>query len=98
LALTKGIARCGGSVPPIPAEIRIMRIDLIPERDRFIPGWHIRPDTSRAEFTRPEWHWPLRLHRSGQTLLNSLVQAYCAAIRLAEDLHPIGHQISNDKR
>ena len=35
-----------------------MRFDLIPERDRFNPGWHSRPDTLRAEFTRPEWQWP----------------------------------------
>jgi hypothetical protein len=75
-----------------------MHFDLIPERDRFIPGWHTRPDISRAEFARPEWHWPFRLYRTGQTLLKSLLQAYCVAIRLAEDFHPIGHQMSNDQR
>jgi hypothetical protein len=75
-----------------------MRFDLIPERDRFIPGWHTRPDASRAEFSRPEWRWPFRLYRTGQTFLNILRQAYCAAIRLANDLHPIGHQIGNDER
>lgn len=40
-----------------------MRIDLISERDRFIPGWHsqIGPSPMRAEWTRPEWQWPFRL-------------------------------------
>ena len=75
-----------------------MRFDLIPERDRFIPGWHTRPDASRAEFSRPEWRWPFRLYRTGQTFLNSLLRACRAAIPLANDLHPIGHQTGNDER
>ena len=75
-----------------------MRFDLIPERDRFILGWHTQPDASRAEFSRPEWRWPFRLHRTGQTFLNSLLRACRAAIPLANDLHPIGHQTGNDER
>jgi len=75
-----------------------MRFDLIPERDRFIPGWHTRPDASRAEFNRLEWRWPFPLYRTGQTFLNSLLRACRTAIRLANDLHPIGHQIGNDER
>src|SRR5262249_37580049 len=40
-----------------------MRFDLVPERDRFIPGWRTRPDTSRAEFSRPEWRWRVGKYR-----------------------------------
>jgi hypothetical protein len=74
-----------------------MRFDLIPERDRFIPGWHSQPDALGGEFNRPEWRWPFRLYRIGQIFLNILRQAYSTAIRLAND-HPIGHQIGNDER
>jgi len=40
-----------------------MHLDLLHEHDRFIPGWHHRPEPSsmRAEWTRPEWRWPSRL-------------------------------------
>ena len=50
-----------------------MRLDLIPERDRFIPGWHSQPDTQRPEFTSPEWQWPSRLRRAVWTLLSRKV-------------------------
>jgi hypothetical protein len=64
-----------------------MRVDLIPERDRFIPGWHSQPDTQRAEFTTPEW-WPSRLGRAVGAFLISLVQAgqgsYQIAVRLTK--------------
>ena len=59
-----------------------MRFDLIPERDRFIPGWHSQPDTLRAKFTRPEWQWPSRLHRAVRVFLSSLLQACRAAASL----------------
>jgi hypothetical protein len=69
-----------------------MRFDLIPERDRFIPGWHSQHDTQRAEFTTPEWQWPSRLRRAAWAFLSSLLQAshgsYQIAIRLAKDLYP----------
>jgi hypothetical protein len=52
-----------------------MRLDLIPERDRFIPGWHGQPDIQRTEFTSPEWQWPSRLRRAVWAFLSSLVQA-----------------------
>ena len=40
-----------------------MRFDLIAERDRFIPGWYGQNHHTpmRAEWTRPEWDWPVRL-------------------------------------
>jgi len=60
-----------------------MRFDLIPERDRFIPGWHCRPDTLRAESYRPEWQWPSRLYRIGQAILRSLLQGYRVARSLS---------------
>jgi hypothetical protein len=56
-----------------------MRFDLIPERDRFIPGWHSRPDTLRAEFARPERQWPSRLRRAARAFLSSLLRACRAA-------------------
>ena len=34
-----------------------MRIDLIPARDRFVPGWHTRPEPQRAEQTAPALQW-----------------------------------------
>jgi hypothetical protein len=46
-----------------------MRVDLIPERDRFIPGWHTRHDTSRAESIWPESQWPFLLCRTVQAFL-----------------------------
>jgi len=47
-----------------------MHLDLLHEHDRFIPGWHLRPEPSsmRAEFTRPEWRWPETLRRVAQAL------------------------------
>jgi hypothetical protein len=69
-----------------------MRLDLIPERDRFIPGWHSRPDVQRAEFAGPDWRWPSRLGRAIWPLLSSLRQAcrgrYRIAIHLAKDHYP----------
>jgi hypothetical protein len=59
-----------------------MRFDLIPERDRFIPGWHSRPDPLRAEFTRPEWQWPWWLYRAARVFLSRLLQACRAATSL----------------
>jgi len=42
-----------------------MRFDFLHEHDRFIPGWHCRPERAsmRAEFAHPEWRWPSRLKR-----------------------------------
>jgi hypothetical protein len=69
-----------------------MRVDLIPERDRFIPGWHSQPDTRRAEFTGPEWQCPSGPYRAVWAFLSSLLQAchgsYQIAIRPANDLYP----------
>ena len=38
-----------------------MRIDLIPERDRFIPGWHNRPEPCCTDRLPLQWQWPKRL-------------------------------------
>jgi hypothetical protein len=68
-----------------------MRFELIPERDRFIPGWHSRPDTLRAEFTSPEWQWPSRLCRAVWAFLSSLLQVCQVAPdreRARQDLYP----------
>src|SRR5215813_5890434 len=56
-----------------------MRIDLIPERDRFIPGWHNRPEPCRAEQFSPKWRRPERLSGVVRALLGSLREA-CYAI------------------
>ena len=56
-----------------------MRIDLIPERDRFIPGWHNQPEPRRAEEFPPEWRWPRRPFGVLRVLLSNLLQAYYAA-------------------
>ena len=56
-----------------------MRIDLIPERDRFIPGWHDRPEPRRAEQFPPEWQWPRRTLGAVRALLCNLLQASDAA-------------------
>jgi hypothetical protein len=56
-----------------------MRFDLIPERDRFIPGWHGRPDTRHPAFAPPEWEWPSRLYRAVRAFLDRLLQASRAA-------------------
>ena len=56
-----------------------MRIDLIPERDRFIPGWHIQPELPRAEEFPPEWRWQGRIPSAVRALLGSLLEA-CYAI------------------
>ena len=69
-----------------------MRLDLIPERDRFIPGRHSQPDIQRTESTSPEWQWPSRLRGAVWAFLSGLLQAsqgsYQIAIRLAKDLYP----------
>jgi hypothetical protein len=56
-----------------------MRIDLILERDRFIPGWHIQPELPRAEEFPPEWRWQGRIPSAVRALLGSLLEA-CYAI------------------
>jgi hypothetical protein len=61
-----------------------MRIDLIPERDRFIPGWHIQPEPCRAEEFPPEWRWPRRPLGVARILLNYLLRAFYAANRHTE--------------
>jgi hypothetical protein len=43
-----------------------MRFDHIPERDRFIPGWHCRPEPIRAEQSRPDWRWPGSVRAAAQ--------------------------------
>ena len=56
-----------------------MRIDLIPERDRFIPGWHNQPEPRRAEEFPPERQWPRRILGAVRALLCNLLQASDAA-------------------
>jgi hypothetical protein len=56
-----------------------MRIDLIPERDRFIPGWHIQPEPRRAEEFPPEWRWQGLLPGAVRAFLSKLLQVYFAA-------------------
>ena len=56
-----------------------MRIDLIPEHDRFIPGWHNQPEPRRAEEFALEWRWPRRPFGVLRVLLSNLLQAYDAA-------------------
>src|SRR6267378_5949638 len=65
-----------------PAEGRTMRFDLLHEHDRFIPGWHDRPEPAsiHAEFGRPEWRWPSRLYRAVQASLDSLIEECRAAL------------------
>ena len=40
-----------------------MRFDLLHEHDRFIPGWHLRPEPPRTgvEYILPACQMPLRL-------------------------------------
>ncbi len=40
-----------------------MRFDLLHEHDRFIPGWHLRPEPPRmgAEYMLPACQLPSRL-------------------------------------
>jgi len=56
-----------------------MRIDLIPERDRFIPGWHNWPEPCQAEQFSPKWRRPGRLPGAVRALLGGLLEA-CYAI------------------
>ena len=56
-----------------------MRIDLIPERDRFIPGWHNQPEPRCAEEFAPDWRWQRRSFGAVRTLLSNLLQAFYAA-------------------
>jgi hypothetical protein len=56
-----------------------MRIDLIPERDRFVPGWHNQPEPRRAEQFPPEWQWPWRTFGAVRAFLSNMLQAYDAA-------------------
>ena len=56
-----------------------MRIDLIPERDRFIPGWHNQPEPRCAEEFPPDWRWPRRSFGAVRILLSNMLQAYDAA-------------------
>src|SRR5579863_2772799 len=63
------------------AEESTMRFDLIGERDRFIPGWHCQFEHTpmRAEWSRPEWHWLVRLRAGVAKFAHSamlLVSAY----------------------
>jgi hypothetical protein len=81
VATAAGSARDVGKRLPTPEEAQTMRVDLIPERDRFIPGWHSQPDTQRAEFTSPEWQWPSRLCRAVWAFLSSLLHACQVAPR-----------------
>jgi hypothetical protein len=75
-----------------------MRVDLIPERDRFIPGWHNRPEPRRAEQSPPEWQWPRRPLGAVRAFLRNLLQVYRAAkspsnprhIEPAGPLNPLG--------
>ena len=67
-----------------------MRIDLIPERDRFIPGWHNRPEHRRAELFPPEWRWPWRPLGAVRLFLSSLLQA-CYAIHPQHSWTATGH-------
>jgi hypothetical protein len=69
-----------------------MRIDLIPERDRFIPGWHNRPEPRRAEEFPPEWRWPRRPLGVVRVLLGNLQQAYCAAKSNLRHIHDTSGQ------
>jgi len=79
-----------------------MRFDLLDEHDRFIPGWHLRPEPSsmRAEFTRPEWRWPATVRRASQavkaqllTILRLSLEACRGALvfRPAATRHPAGN-------
>jgi hypothetical protein len=73
-----------------------MRIDLIPERDRFIPGWHNRPEPGRAEQSPPEWRWPRRLLGAVRVLLSNLLPAYYAAkLPYRESHHSSSHRNHN---
>jgi hypothetical protein len=56
-----------------------MRIDLIPERDRFISAWHNRPGHRRAEQYSPKWRRLGRLPGAVRALQGSLLEA-CYAI------------------
>jgi hypothetical protein len=56
-----------------------MRIDLISERDRFIPGWHTRPEPQRAEQTAPATRWPARPAEAPRALLRKVMQVYASA-------------------
>lgn len=78
-------------------ETRTMRFDLLPERDRFIPGWYPRPEPAslRAEYTQPEWRWPSRLYRVLQASLSSLIQARRAALGPRSGLPETSTQIGN---
>lgn len=52
-----------------------MRFDLLHEHDRFIPGWHCRPDPSsmRVEYTPPEWSPVSRLVTLIRRLLRNIL-------------------------
>jgi hypothetical protein len=69
-----------------------MRIDLIPERDRFIPGWHNRPESCRAEQFPPEWQWPQRPLGAVRAFLGHLLQVYGAAKSNLRHVHDTAGQ------
>jgi hypothetical protein len=56
-----------------------MRIDLIPERDRFIPGWHTRPEPQGAEQTAPATQWSVRPAEAFRAILSKVMQVYASA-------------------
>jgi hypothetical protein len=83
----RGIANLSKSPTGSPEEVQTMRIDLIPERDRFIPGWHNRPEPRRAEEFPPEWRWPRRPLRVVRAFLRNLLQVYGTAKSPLKAMH-----------
>jgi len=74
-----------------------MRFDLLHEHDRFIPGWHLRPERPRmgAEYMLPAYQLPLRLRarmaERASWLLAIIPKARAAARR---SLGSVGRQMS----
>jgi hypothetical protein len=86
-----GSATCWGIATGLPR----MRVDLIPKRDRFIPGWYSQLDTLRAELTRSEWRWPSRLCRAVWASQSSLLQSCRWAARSPSGSPEISIQIND---
>ena len=63
-----------------------MRIDLVPERDRFIPGWHNRPEPCCTDQLPLQWQWPKRLLGVIQMLLGHA--GYCVDRSLGRGDYP----------
>jgi hypothetical protein len=63
-----------------------MRIDLVPERDRFIPGWHNRPEPCWAHRLPLQWQWSKRLLGMIQILLGHA--GYCVVRSLGKSDYP----------